>query len=142
MELFGCFAAADVATLKQLRADPAHLEEFLYPDDGGEPPHYRDVNQSWDCIHFMLAGSYDAGVEPLSWAVLGGEKVGRDLGYGPARILDPQQVRSVAAALLSVDEAGFKALYDPQAMNNAGIYRSDICVREGEGALEYLLQDY
>lgn len=143
MGMVACFSAADAATLDQLKADPYRMEEFLYPDDGeGEPPHCQDIDKSWHCIHFMLAGSTDVSAEPLSWAILGGEEIGDDVGYGPARILEPQQVQSIAAALSKIDEATFKAKFNPKAMQAANVYLSEMCVRDGEEAFEYLLENY
>ncbi len=76
------------------------------------------MDKAWHAIHWLLTGSSDesppsrrrsgllrrraapqpsAGAEAL--AVLGGEPVGDDDGYGPARLLRPEQVAAVAEAL-------------------------------------------
>jgi hypothetical protein len=39
----------------------------------------------------------------LGLAILGGQEIGQDYGYGPARSLDPDQGRLVAGALAAVD---------------------------------------
>jgi Domain of unknown function (DUF1877) len=141
MGMVGCFAAADAATIDRLKSDPGQMEAFLHPDDGdGELAHSIDVDKAWHGIHFILTGHADGGPEPLCWAVLGGEEVGEEVGYGPARILQPDQVRSIAAAL--IDEAAFKARFAPQAMEAAKIYPDVIWVRDGDEALEYLVENY
>ncbi|AEG00818.1 Domain of unknown function DUF1877 [Methylomonas methanica MC09] len=94
------------------------------------------------CIHFMLSDSADVTSNPLSWAILGGEEVGEDIGYGPARVLEPQQVKTFAAALASIDQKAFESKYNPAAMQAADIYLSDMCVRDGIEALEYILGNY
>ena len=90
----------------------------------------------------MLTGQAEGGEEPLAWAVLGGEETGDDAGYGPARILRPDQVKSVSSALASIDKSEFSSRYDPAAMKAADIYLSDMCVRDGEEALEYIVENY
>lgn len=143
MGMVGCFASADPETLRQLQEDPERMEDFLYPDDGeGEPPHCQDIDKSWHCIHFMLAGSADVGTDPLSWAILGGRETGEEIGYGPARVLDPEEVRGIAAALASIDEATFRSRFNPGALQAADIYLADMCARDGEDALDYLVENY
>ncbi|WP_041364190.1 YfbM family protein [Methylomonas methanica] len=90
----------------------------------------------------MLSDSADVTSNPLSWAILGGEEVGEDIGYGPARVLEPQQVKTFAAALASIDQKAFESKYNPAAMQAADIYLSDMCVRDGIEALEYILGNY
>jgi hypothetical protein len=143
MGMVGCFAAADSKTIDRLMSDPSQMEEFLYPDDGdGELPNSGDVDKAWHCIHFMLTGSADGGPEPLSWALLGGEAIGEDVGYGPARVLRPQQVHDIAKALSPIDEIAFRARFAPQKMQDADVYLSEMCVRDGDEALDYLLPKY
>jgi hypothetical protein len=143
MGMVACFAAVDAKTINRLKANPDQMDEFLNPDDGdGEPPRYADIDKSWHCIHFMLTGSAGGGPEPLSWAILGGEELGEDVGYGPARILQPDQVRSIASALLQIDEAAFKGRFSPQAMQVQDIYLHEMCVRDGGDALDYLVSNY
>lgn len=143
MGMVGCFAAVSPATLRELKDNPEGLEEYLYPNDGDdEPPNYLDVDKAWHGIHFMRTGSADGGEEPLSLAVLGGEEVGEDMGYGPARILAPQQVQSIASALTSLGESGFRSRFAPQKMETAGIYPEVIWVRDEQEALDYVMENY
>jgi hypothetical protein len=143
MGMVGCFAAVDAKTIERLHSDPVLIESFLYPDDGdSEPPNYYDVDKSWHCIHFMLCGKVDADESILSWTVLGGVGVGEDIGYGPARILESGQVGNIANALSQIDGAAFKSRYEPKAMQNADVYLADMCVRDGDDAFDYLLQNY
>lgn len=141
MGMAGCFAAADTRTLAELETDPGRIEDFLYPDDGeGEPDNYTDVDKAWHGIHYLLNGNGDPGEGPLGQAIMGGKAIGDDLGYGPARILRPDQVRVIAGAL--IDESLLRSRYAPQAMEAAGIYPVRIWVRDGDEALDYLVEHY
>lgn len=141
MGMVGCFAAVDPDTLQRLRNDPSLIDAYLHPDDGdGDPPHYIDVDKGWHGIHYLLTGRSDAGAEPLSWAVLGGEEIGDEIGYGPARFMAPEHVRSVAGSLPA--DTVFRSRFDPPAMEKAGIYPEAIWVRDGDGALDYLVENY
>jgi len=143
MGMVGCFAAVSPETLRELKDSPEDIEEYLYPNDGeDEPPNYIDVDKAWHGIHFMLTGSADGGEEPLSLAVLGGEEVGEDMGYGPARLLTPQQVQAVSVALTTLGEDGFRSRFAPQKMETAGVYPDVIWVRDGQEALDYVLENY
>lgn len=141
MGMVGYFMPVKAETIKKLKSDPDAIEEILFPEDE-EPEGTVDLDKSWHCIHFILSGSADVNSNPLSWAVLGGEEVGDDMGYGPARLLEPQQVRSVAIALESIDEKAFESKYNPEAMQTADIYLADMCVRDGNEALEYIVENY
>lgn len=141
--MVGCFVAVDTKAIRRLEADPSQLDNFLYPDDGGsEPPNYHDVDKAWHCIHFMLCGSYDKTETPLSWAILGGTEIGDDVGYGPARILEPEQVQAVANAITKINGEAFKLRYEPKKLKEADIYLAEMCVSEGAEALDYLSKQY
>lgn len=49
------------------------------------------LEKSWHVLHYVLSGSAEVVTSPLSQALLGGREVGNDVGYGPARILEPRQ---------------------------------------------------
>lgn len=143
MSMIGTFAATDAATLAQLKADHGAVYQFLYPDDGdGEPANAVDVDKAWHGIHYLLTGCAEGGPAPLSWAVMGGEEVGEDLGFGPARILQPAEVGMVSAALSATDEATLKARFLPDRMTAAQIYPDTIWLREDDQAFDYLMVHY
>lgn len=140
MGMSGCFAAVDASTLERLRASPDQLEDFLYPDDGdSEPENSVCVDKAWHGIHYLLAGDVDHVDAPAGWAVMGGREIGEDMGYGPARWLDPDQVRRVAEALPDVDE--FSVRFDPEAMTRNGVYPDVIWLRDAD-SLDYLVENY
>jgi len=141
MSMVGCFAAISPAIADRLRSNPDEIEEFLFPDDEvGEPENYIDVDKAWHGIHYLLTGSAEGGAPPLSWAVMGGTEIGEDVGYGPARLLTAEQVKTISDALPS--EENFKRSFAPEAMDAAQIYPDGIWVADGDDALEYLVENY
>jgi hypothetical protein len=81
-----------------------------------------NIQKAWDGVHFLLTGDVSAGATPLANAVLGGQEIGPDLGYGPARFLTPEQVREVAAALASITPQEFEKRFNWTAMEKGEIY--------------------
>jgi hypothetical protein len=143
MGMVGCFTAIDTETLQKLQADPSLIGDYLYPDDGdGEAENTVDVDKAWHGIHFMLTGRQYGGEEPLALAVLGGEDIGEDMGYGPARWLTAEQVQAVAQALEELSMEQFKARFAPAAMTAANIYPEVIWERDGSDALDYVVENY
>ena len=141
MGMAACFAAIDSATADHLRSNPDEIQGYLFPDDGdGEPENYADVDKAWHGIHYLLTGVADGGEPPLSLAVMGGTEVGEDMGYGPARMLTSEQVKAISDALPS--ENALKASYAPEAMEAAQVYPDVIWVRDGDEALDYLVENY
>jgi hypothetical protein len=99
-----------------------------------------DLDKAWHGIHFLLTGSADGDAPPLAWAVLGGEEIGEDMGYGPARFLTADRVRAVAEAL-PADEA-FLAAFDGAAMDAADVYPGPMWSDDDDQPRRYLLDAY
>lgn len=91
----------------------------ITPEDLGEP---LGIDKAWHGLHFLLTGSSTDTKPPLGAAILGGQEVGEDLGYGPARYLSPAEVAAVADALDQVTHADLDIRYDPSAMEGEKIY--------------------
>lgn len=102
------FKAAAAAQAQQL-TDPARAKIL-------------DLHKSWHGLHWLLCQSAWEGPEPLRNAILGGEEVGDDLGYGPARLVQPETVREVADALALLSASQVMKRYDAKAMDAAEIY--------------------
>jgi Domain of unknown function (DUF1877) len=127
MGMVGCFAAINPDTQRKIRNDPSLMEKFLYPDGGdGEPEYSIDVDKAWHGIHFMLTGKSNGGEGPLAMAVMGGDEVGEEMGYGPEKLT------------IEEFERGFK----PAEMAAADIYPDVIWERDGKDALDYVLENY
>lgn len=94
-----------------------------------------DLDKAWHGIHFLLTGdAWDPGGTAAGLAVMGGEPVGVDGPYGPTRLLSPEDVKAVAAALgpLTADE--LRGRFDPDAMTDVYPDLWD----QGEPAFRYL----
>lgn len=139
MGMIGCFAAIDPVALQKIRNEPSLIEEFLYPD-GEEAEHSIDVDKAWHGIHFMLTGQAYGGDGPLALVIMGGEEVGDEVGYGPARLLLPEQVNVIANALEKLTIEEFKKAFKPAEMTAAEIYPEVIWERDGQEALDYVLE--
>lgn len=81
-----------------------------------------NLEKSWHVLHYLLTGKAEEAPPPLGNAILGGKEIGPDLGYGPARFLEPDQVREVASALSSITSEDLAKRFDLQAMIAANIY--------------------
>ena len=142
MGMVSYIAPVPPATLEALRREPEDVEDYLYPNDGDdEPPHQLDVDKAWHGLHYLLTGRAEGGAEPLAWTLLGGEEIGPELGYGPARFLTPPQVAAVAAALSGLDGPALAGRFDAADMAAQAIY-PDIWERDGAEALDYLLAHF
>jgi len=99
-----------------------------------------DVDKAWHGIHYLLTGTAWEGREPFCWAVMAPEDIGPDLGMGPARLLTPEQVVRLAAALdsLTVDE--LSARFDPGQMQALQIYPDRIW--QDDDSLDYLMENF
>ncbi|MET8043668.1 DUF1877 family protein [Micromonospora sp. NPDC005215] len=71
----------------------------LDDEDAEMPDPELDLHKSWHALHYLLAGKAREVDDPAAAAVLGGDDIGEEGGYGPPRLLDVETVRVVAAAL-------------------------------------------
>src|ERR1043166_1734378 len=55
-----------------------------------------DLEKSWHGLHYLLAQDPTKTQAGAGQAILGGKEVGKDVGYGPARILSPKEVAAIA----------------------------------------------
>ncbi len=118
MSMICCLREAGKTQLDQLLSDPESILTLLK-----EEMDEVDLDKAWHGIHFLLTGSAWDGEEPLCYLVKGGKEVGDvDVGYGPARVLNPKQVADWAFALSAVSAAELRDRFDPQAMLREKIY--------------------
>lgn len=117
------FVSIDVKELEEIIANPKMTEDILFPSEYDEedqeeelviPYKFIDIDKSWQEIHFLLCGEPYGGELPLSNTILGGEGIGDDLGYGPARYLTAEEVKDVAKDLAGISMDGFKERFESQ----------------------------
>ena len=83
---------------------------------------FVDLDKAWHGIHWLLTGSQDSTDDVTSEVIFGGKPVGEDLGYGPARLLDPERVRAVASTLRDLPADELRRRVDLKAMSVAELY--------------------
>jgi hypothetical protein len=166
MSMIGNFRSLSDEDIRALLEDPAHVEQLLYGDDalpssngevvslfgnGGEPHAAEDgdddelyLDKAWHGIHFLLTGTAWEGSFPLNFIVSGGTAIGEvDVGYGPARALTSDDVRSLHAELEPLTSEELERRFDPEQMTKLQIY-PEIWDRDPkeDDSLGYLLDYY
>jgi len=81
------------------------------------------IDKAWHGVHYLLCGKVEPGSDLASQAVMGGTEVGEDLGYGPARYFEADEVANIARELSRPNlEAEMTARWNPAQMATLGIY--------------------
>jgi hypothetical protein len=121
-----------------LRAKKLEVEEVLFPDGVENPFEGRvDLDKNWHILHYLLTGDVNPSNSALGSAILGGEEIGEDLGYGPARLLLPNRVAEISTALSDIDIAINYESIDREDPNISELY----CTFEFfDGEKEYLVK--
>ncbi|MBN1241874.1 MAG: YfbM family protein [Spirochaetales bacterium] len=115
------YAPLDPELLRGLIADTEALARFLErAEDDDELA--LDADKSWHGIHYLLCGSAWEGEGALAKLAFGGDKVGEeDWGYGPVRVLTPDDVVSIRAALETVDFSSLRGRFEKEVLGNREI---------------------
>lgn len=95
-----------------------YMEEHAPPEVSR--PEYLDLDKSWHILHTLISGTPDQADAP-SAALLGGEDVGPDGGYGPARWLTQERVAAFDEALSPLDSDALMARADPDGLAQQGV---------------------
>jgi hypothetical protein len=101
-----------------------------------------DLDKAWHGIHYLLTGSPEPNGTLASRVIMGGEDIGPDQGYGPAHLLKPDEVKAIAHLLEQTTPEMLRERFKPKEMTRADVYPTVIWEREGDEALEYLLDNY
>jgi hypothetical protein len=80
------------------------------------------LEKSWHCLHYLLTGTAWETDNVLGKAILGGAEIEPDMGYGPARYLEPNEVKKVAKALKKVSKKDLVSRFNLAAMKAAKVY--------------------
>jgi hypothetical protein len=137
MSMNAYLSAVDAETLEKLRRNGDAIARHLEAQEGVNE---LRLFKMWQALHFMLTGTdWDTEGE-LGQCILGGEDVGPDIGYGPARVLAPAQVEAISNALSKISVESFQARFAPEQMEAMDIYPSVIWVREKDAILVELTE--
>lgn len=96
------------------------------------------LEKSWHGLHFTLTGDAWGGDGPLAFLLIGGQPAGGDIGYGPARVMRPEEVLEAANALDGVSNEEFDRRFDPARLAEAEIYPQIWDEDRGDLLNEYL----
>ncbi len=81
-----------------------------------------DLEEAWHAVRFLLWGSgAEAGPQPGD-VVTGGQPVGRELGQGPLRYLEADQVTAVANALEPIAPTALAERFSAARLEDHGIH--------------------
>lgn len=126
------------------RVTPNEIPGVLSRDDEGVDAVVEDgvrarfdVGKSWHGLHVVLTGSPGWSDHSLADVVLGGVPIGKDHGYGPARLQRPEMVRSLANDLATLGERGFARAIDFQRLEQLDPYPSGTWTSPGDQPVRY-----
>lgn len=104
----------------RLPGQPPRSGNNAQPSGGGAN---ISLDKAWHGVHYLVCGKVEPGTDLASQAVMGGTEIGDDLGYGPARYFEADEVAAIARELSRPNlEAEMSARFDPARMANLGIY--------------------
>jgi hypothetical protein len=116
------------AQVKALRATPSLATKVTMAAEGdgdlselGPLQDVLELEKSWHILHYLFTGSLDDTRSP-GGALLSGEEVGEDVGYGPARLLGGKQTAEFARFLATLDLASLQARAKVKEMASVGVY--------------------
>jgi hypothetical protein len=131
-------SAIEESDLEKFKRDHQELSNYIF----SEPKNLIELDKAWAGIHFLLTGNaWPVSPGPFSWAIFGDHEIGEDNGYGPARYLTPEQVKSIADALEDISEEKLKQGFNPGEMDK-DVYPMGIWAKEGPEGLSYLIEYY
>jgi hypothetical protein len=140
MSMIHQMIALDKEKLDFVLEHPEEIDTFL-DQQLNEGADEFSLYKSWHLMHFLINNDPWEGEIPYGWAVCGGTQIGEDFtGYGPARILLPEQVNEVAQALRALSADELFEDYDPAAMRDAKLYSAPD--PSEDAAEEKRLRDY
>ena len=89
-----------------------------------------DLHKSWHILHYLFTGEVGPAKSPAD-ALMSGEELGEDLGYGPPRLHDAQATRAIGEFLRAQTREKLQAQVDLRAMQRAGVYAISMGARAG-----------
>lgn len=122
------------AEVEAFEPSERHIADLVFEESSAA----LDIDKAWDGIGFLLSHCGGAASVDIKDAVYGGDPVGDDLGYGPARLISPPHVKQLAEALAVIDVATLTQAFDADAMSREEVYPN--IWDDDEDALAYLLE--
>ncbi|BAY83615.1 hypothetical protein NIES267_31040 [Calothrix parasitica NIES-267] len=150
MGMTGNYRRISQEKLTELQNHPELINDFLFPAYEADQiselnGSYLDIDKTWHAIHFLLTGTIASGQPPLENVVMGGTPLGDpenpDFDFGPARFLNPSEVKEVSETISKISKAEFQSRFNPSQLVEAEIYPTLVWER-GEAELEYLTNHF
>jgi hypothetical protein len=101
-----------------------------------------DLEEAWHGIHYLLTGSALPKSTLASKVIMSGEESGPDLGYGPAMLLKPGELRAIAQLLQETTPDMLRKRFDPKEMARAVVYPGIWGDVDGTATVGFLLNYY
>ena len=80
-----------------------------------------DLHKSWHLLHYLFAGDIGP-TEAVESALMSGEELGEDLGYGPPRLHDAAATAGFGAFLKELTSTALQTRLNLEEMQRAGVY--------------------
>lgn len=87
-----------------------------------------DLHKSWHILHYLFSGHVGPTTFPAD-ALMSGEELGEDMGYGPPRLHDANATGAFAEFLKPLTLETLDARIDLAAMQRAGVYATPMGAR-------------
>jgi hypothetical protein len=122
---------------EELMAQDARLQPPpAAPQPAADGP--LNLHKSWHVLHYLFTGRAWDGPLPAATLLLGGREIGRDLGYGKARIVAAADTSAFAQFLSGLSAGDLKRRLDMRAMQKLDIYCAE---GADDGSREELEED-
>jgi hypothetical protein len=130
-------AAEATAAAKQAQAQIDEVRLRISSLGSLEDP--LSLEKSWHMLHYLFTGHLHPSSAPGD-ALLTGQDLGEDMGYGPPRLHNEAATRAFADFLSGLDLARLEARVNYQQMLSLGIYSMPGGGRESDGEYETALR--
>jgi hypothetical protein len=111
------------AVMKQIGALNAAQPSAKQPSrkSAGPSEPRLELEKSWHMLHYLFTGSTEPSRSPEG-ALMSGEEIGEDMGYGPPRLHDEKATAAFARSLEGLDADALAARLSYDEMIRAGVY--------------------
>jgi hypothetical protein len=125
MSMIGNLRTVDDSVIDSVLAAPDTVHEVVHPDEEMAGAEHLDIDKAWHTIHYILAGNTWGGDFPWGFLISCGTPIGEeDVGYGPARAFRSVEVKQLATAISTIDDATFRQKFSVDRMKEADVYPS------------------
>jgi hypothetical protein len=99
---------------------------------------FLQLDKAWHGIHFALTGMGGEAAFPRGFIMSSGKEIGEEnLGYGPARAFEADEVQEIADSILRIDKARFTVGLKDVWTNNVALYGIQEDPSEASNEIEY-----